>query len=156
MSFVISMVQVSIRDVGEQFFRTFAGQQADQNIERLLKDEITMQEWLKELCDVMPPIDRNEFLGFIDQFEVDPHFADFDRFCQEQEIPVVILSDGLDAYVERVGKCRIERICTSSQTMRSFKTCMAGENSQCLFPTRMPMSSVRQLQTQSYAERFGR
>jgi 2,3-diketo-5-methylthio-1-phosphopentane phosphatase len=93
---------VSTQDVGEQFFRTFAGEQADRSIPRLLKDEITMQEWLKELCEVIPSIDRKEFLDFIDQFAVDPHFQEFVRFCKEQEIPVVVLSDGLDAYVGRV------------------------------------------------------
>ena len=61
-----------------------------------------MQEWLTELCDVIPSIDQNEFLRFVDQFEIDPHVPEFMRFCNAQEIPVVVLSDGLDAYVERI------------------------------------------------------
>jgi 2-hydroxy-3-keto-5-methylthiopentenyl-1-phosphate phosphatase len=93
---------VSMQDVGEQFFRTFAGEKADQSIQRLLKGEITMQEWLTVLCEVIPSISQKEFLDFIDQFEIDPHFTEFVRFCKEQEIPLTILSDGLDAYVERV------------------------------------------------------
>jgi 2-hydroxy-3-keto-5-methylthiopentenyl-1-phosphate phosphatase len=93
---------VSQEDVGERFFRTFAGEHAEHNIHRLLHGEITIQEWLQGLCEVIPSVDREGFLEFIDQFEIDPHFAEFTRFCSEHEIPVVVLSDGLDAYVEHV------------------------------------------------------
>jgi 2-hydroxy-3-keto-5-methylthiopentenyl-1-phosphate phosphatase len=89
-------------DVGEQFFLKFAGKKAEQNVRRLLSGEITMQEWLTELCGAIPPIQHKEFLEFIDQYVIDPHFTDFVRFCQVKEIPLMILSDGLDAYVERV------------------------------------------------------
>jgi 2,3-diketo-5-methylthio-1-phosphopentane phosphatase len=93
---------VSKQDVGEQFFRTFASEQANKSIHRFLNNEITIQEWLTELCAVIPSISLKEFQEFIDQFEIDDHFRDFIRFCKEQEIPVTILSDGLDAYVGRV------------------------------------------------------
>jgi 2-hydroxy-3-keto-5-methylthiopentenyl-1-phosphate phosphatase len=90
------------QDVGEQFFLKFAGEKAEQNIQRLLSDEITIQEWLTELCEAIPSIRQKQFLDFIDQFVVDPHFAEFIRFCKDQGIPLMILSDGLDVYVERV------------------------------------------------------
>jgi len=93
---------VSQEDVGERFFRTFAGEHAEHNIHRLLHDEMTIQEWLHGLCEAIPSVDREGFLEFVDQFEIDPHFAEFTRFCKEQEISVVVLSDGLDAYVEHV------------------------------------------------------
>lgn len=90
------------QDVGEQFFLKFAGEKAKQNIQRLLSSEITIQEWLTELCDAIPSIHQKEFLDFVDHYVVDPHFAEFVRFCQQREIPLMILSDGLDVYVERV------------------------------------------------------
>ena len=93
---------VCLQDVGEQFFLKFAGDKAEQNIQRLLSDEITMQEWLTELCEAIPLIDQKKFFDFIDQFIIDPCLAEFVRFCKDQEIPLMILSDGLDAYVERV------------------------------------------------------
>jgi len=93
---------VCSQDVGEQFFLKFAGEKAEQNIHRLLSDEITLQEWLTELCEAIPSIDQKKFFDFIDQFVIDPCFAEFVRFCKDQEIPLMILSDGLDAYVERV------------------------------------------------------
>jgi len=93
---------VSSQDVGEQFFLRFAGEKAKQNIPRLLNGEITMQEWLTELCEAIPSIRQKEFRDFVDLFEIDPHFTEFVRFCEGQKIPLMILSDGLDVYVERV------------------------------------------------------
>jgi 2,3-diketo-5-methylthio-1-phosphopentane phosphatase len=93
---------VCSQDVGEQFFLKFAGEKAEQNIQRLLGDEITMQEWLTELCEAITSIHQKEFLDFVDQFVIDPHFSEFSRFCKEQKILLTILSDGLDAYIERV------------------------------------------------------
>jgi 2-hydroxy-3-keto-5-methylthiopentenyl-1-phosphate phosphatase len=90
------------QDVGEQFFRTFAGEKSEQSIQRLLNGKITMQEWLTELCEEIPFIRQKEFFNFVDQFVLDPHVTEFARFCKEQEIPLMVLSDGLDAYVERV------------------------------------------------------
>jgi 2-hydroxy-3-keto-5-methylthiopentenyl-1-phosphate phosphatase len=93
---------VCLQDVGEQFFRAFAFEKAEQNIQRLLGGIITMQEWLTELCDAIPSMHQKEFLDFVDQFVIDPHFTKFVRFCKEQEISLMVLSDGLDAYIERV------------------------------------------------------
>ena len=90
------------QDVGEQFFQTFAGKKAEQNIQRLLSDEMTMQQWMTELCEAIPSIRHKKFLDFVDQFVVDPYFIEFVRFCAEQTIPLMILSDGMDAYVERI------------------------------------------------------
>jgi 2-hydroxy-3-keto-5-methylthiopentenyl-1-phosphate phosphatase len=90
------------QDVGEQFFLKFAGEKANQNIQHLLGGEITLQEWLTELCEAIPSINEKELQDFVDQFAVDPHFTEFVRFCKKQEIPLMILSDGLDVYVERV------------------------------------------------------
>jgi Haloacid Dehalogenase superfamily, subfamily IB, phosphoserine phosphatase-like/2,3-diketo-5-methylthio-1-phosphopentane phosphatase len=93
---------VCLQDVGEQFFREFTGEKAEASVRHLLTGEITMQMWLTELCEAIPSIDQNEFISFVDQFSVDPHFAGFISFCKERDIPLTILSDGLDMYVERL------------------------------------------------------
>ncbi|RPI05496.1 MAG: 2-hydroxy-3-keto-5-methylthiopentenyl-1-phosphate phosphatase [Ignavibacteriae bacterium] len=90
------------QDIGDQFFMKFAGDRAEHNFQRQLNGEITVQQGLGELCEAIPSIRRDEFLEFIDQFKIDPHFAEFVRFCQMKEIPLMILSDGIDAYMERV------------------------------------------------------
>jgi 2,3-diketo-5-methylthio-1-phosphopentane phosphatase len=45
---------------------------------------------------------HDEFLKYVDQFSVDPHFTGIVNFCYERDIPLMVLSDGLDVYVERV------------------------------------------------------
>jgi 2,3-diketo-5-methylthio-1-phosphopentane phosphatase len=93
---------VCLQDVGEQFFRSFAGEKADASVRNLLSGEITMQMWLTELCEAVPYINQNQFINFVDQFVVDSHFIEFDRFCKERDIPLTVLSDGLDMYVGRI------------------------------------------------------
>jgi 2-hydroxy-3-keto-5-methylthiopentenyl-1-phosphate phosphatase len=90
------------QDAGEQFFRSFAGVKADARVSQLLNGEITMQAWLTELCDSIPSITGDEFFEYVDRFTVDPYFSGFVRFCVDRDIPVTILSDGLDAYVNRI------------------------------------------------------
>jgi 2-hydroxy-3-keto-5-methylthiopentenyl-1-phosphate phosphatase len=89
-------------DVGETFFRKYAGVQAEASVVRLLNGEITMQSWLCELCKAIPSLTRSEFEAFADQFAVDSHFANFVQFCKVRGVSIAILSDGLDVYVERV------------------------------------------------------
>jgi 2-hydroxy-3-keto-5-methylthiopentenyl-1-phosphate phosphatase len=90
------------QDVGETFFRKYTGDQAEESVKRLINGEITMQGWLKELCESIPSITWKDFNTFVDQFTVDGYFKDFIQFCKLHEVSVTILSDGLDLYVDRV------------------------------------------------------
>jgi len=40
--------------------------------------------------------------GFLDAQEIDPTFADFQRFCAGRGFPLAILSDGMDYYIRRI------------------------------------------------------
>ncbi len=61
-----------------------------------------MQMWFMELCNAIPSITRDELLKYVEQFSIDPYFPEFVRFCSDRDVPVTILTDGLDVYVERV------------------------------------------------------
>jgi 2-hydroxy-3-keto-5-methylthiopentenyl-1-phosphate phosphatase len=93
---------VCLQDVGEHFFREYASEKAEESVRRLLGGEITMQMWFMELCNAIPSITRDELLKYVDQFSIDPHFPEFVRFCTDLDVPITILTDGLDVYVERV------------------------------------------------------
>jgi 2-hydroxy-3-keto-5-methylthiopentenyl-1-phosphate phosphatase len=93
---------VCLQDVGEQFFRSFAGEKAEASVRNLLSGEITLRQWLTELCEAIPSMKHDEFLKYVDQFVVDPHFDGFVNFCKERDIPLKVLSDGLDVYVGRI------------------------------------------------------
>jgi 2,3-diketo-5-methylthio-1-phosphopentane phosphatase len=102
---------VSPEDVGATFFRTFAGEKACSFSEDALPDGVPMQKRMEQLCAALPPISVREFETFVDQFAVDPHFPDFVRFCEERNMPVMILSDGLDLYVRRIlRRAALERV----------------------------------------------
>jgi 2-hydroxy-3-keto-5-methylthiopentenyl-1-phosphate phosphatase len=90
------------QDVGEKFFKKFAGERAEIDVRRLLAQEITMQQWLTGLCDAIGVIEQQCVESFVEQFQLDPHFAGFARFCQQHDLPLMILSDGLDFYIERI------------------------------------------------------
>jgi 2,3-diketo-5-methylthio-1-phosphopentane phosphatase len=93
---------VCLQDVGQQFFREYAEEKAEESVRRLLNGEITMQMWFMELCNAIPSITRGELLKYVDQFSIDPHFPEFVRFCTDLDVPITILTDGLDVYVQRV------------------------------------------------------
>lgn len=93
---------ITIEDVGERFFRNFGGKQAENIVDLLLTEEINARESLTLLCEAVGSVTPDIFERYVDQFEIDPDFPEFVRFCQEQTIPLVIVSDGLDFYIEKI------------------------------------------------------
>lgn len=91
-------------DVGNRLFSTFAGEKAVEIVQRYLNDEINAREFLLQECAAIDSITPGELAKFVDQFEIDPHVPNFVQFCSAHEIPITILSDGLDFYVERILK----------------------------------------------------
>ncbi len=94
---------VASEDIGNQLFLRFAGEEtALAIVQRYLDGEITARQCLQQECEAVESLTREEFGKFIDQFTLDSRFLSFFEFCRSKEIPITILSDGLDAYVERV------------------------------------------------------
>lgn len=93
---------VCLQDVGANFFRTFAAEKAKKFTEELLSGTITMQDWLRQLCEAISSISRTEFNAYIDQFALDPYFKSFVQFVEERGLALTVLTDGLDVYVERI------------------------------------------------------
>ncbi len=89
-------------DVGDELFRTFAGKKADEIIQRFLNGQINARECLMQECAAVPCLSKTQCAAFVDQFAIDPYFPQFFDFCSSRGIPVTVLSDGLDFYVERI------------------------------------------------------
>jgi 2-hydroxy-3-keto-5-methylthiopentenyl-1-phosphate phosphatase len=104
---------ITIEDVGESIFRKF-GETTKVNriIEDLLSDKISSRQCWDELCDSVCVINKYELDKFIDLLEVDPTFVSFVKFCKENELELVVLSDGFDYYIDRIfnrtGLCGIK------------------------------------------------
>lgn len=93
---------VSIKDVGAQFFRDFVGEKTIRLTDKLISEEISLKIWLRELSEAVAPLKREEFNSYLDQFSIDPYFKQFVNFLRCNNIDLVILSDGLDAYIQHV------------------------------------------------------
>jgi len=93
---------LTTEDVGNRLFRTFAGNQAETIVEDYLLGHINARECLRLECEALGIFKEEEVRSFIDQFQLDSHALDFVGFCRKNGVPLTILSDGLDFYVESV------------------------------------------------------
>ncbi len=95
---------VASEDVGNHLFRHFAGPQAEEIVRGYLDGTKTGVECLTQECAAVGRVTVGALETFIDQFSIDPHFSEFVEFCRLHGIPITILSDGLDFYVDRILK----------------------------------------------------
>jgi 2,3-diketo-5-methylthio-1-phosphopentane phosphatase len=93
---------VAAEDIGNHLFRHFSGPEAERIVEGYLSGTKSAVECLSEECAAAKNVTPEALARFVDGFRIDPHFADFVEFCKKHDIPVAILSDGLDFYVGRV------------------------------------------------------
>ena len=90
-------------DVGNVFFRTFAGARCFEIVGEWKSGKISSRECLFRESEITR-ITRPEFEAFVDGQELDPFFADFVEYCNGRGIETEIVSDGLDFYVDRTIK----------------------------------------------------
>lgn len=95
---------VAADDVGGQLFRTFSGTRATEIARYYLDGAINARAYLAKECEAVESATQTEVGQFIDGFALDPTFKGFIEFCRGRDIPLVVLSDGLDFYVERMLK----------------------------------------------------
>jgi len=94
---------ISKEDVGEAIFREFGNKEkVDSIITSLLKDEISAKDCWLMLCDSVGGIDINRLKNFIDKLEIDSTFKNLDKYCAENKIELIVLSDGFDLYIKRI------------------------------------------------------
>ncbi|MDP2362284.1 MAG: MtnX-like HAD-IB family phosphatase, partial [Ignavibacteria bacterium] len=78
------------------------GNKTDRIIENLLSDKISSRQCWDELCDSVDKISKQELNDFINSLDIDPTFVSFVRFCNSNEMELIVLSDGFDYYIDRV------------------------------------------------------
>ena len=94
---------ITREDVGEEIFKKFGDtDKTNRIIEDLLSDKISSRQCWDELCDSVDKISKPELNNLINSIEIDPTFSFFVSFCNENEIELVVLSDGFDYYIDRV------------------------------------------------------
>lgn len=89
-------------DVGDLLFRTFAQNgDAQAAIERWMRGEISSRECL-ERGAAATRCCPDTLEKFLSARRLDPYFKDFHDFARRRGIEVVVLSDGLDYYIEQI------------------------------------------------------
>ncbi len=94
---------ITIKDVGEEIFKRFGKEQiVNRIIEDLLIDKISSRQCWDQLCESVDNITEQELSDFINTLEIDPTFIPFVEFCKENNLEIIVLSDGFDFYIERL------------------------------------------------------
>jgi 2-hydroxy-3-keto-5-methylthiopentenyl-1-phosphate phosphatase len=93
---------VADEDVGNLLFRSFTADGASGEIVELWKSGlISSRECLEKEC-ALASVSREEIDRFIQARKLDLYFKDFHDFARNRGIEIVILSDGLDYYIEKM------------------------------------------------------
>jgi 2,3-diketo-5-methylthio-1-phosphopentane phosphatase len=93
---------VTANDVAESILREFAGGDWWAVEERYRAGEIGSMEALR-LQFALVTASREELLAFVeDTARVDPAFKDLVAYCGREDVPLMIVSDGLDFYIEAI------------------------------------------------------
>jgi 2-hydroxy-3-keto-5-methylthiopentenyl-1-phosphate phosphatase len=93
---------IAVQDVGSRLFRTFAGARATAIVQEYLDGTITARACLTRECDAVADVRREDVEKLVDECTLDPTFDAFVGFCRQKELPLLVLSDGLDFYVGRL------------------------------------------------------
>jgi 2-hydroxy-3-keto-5-methylthiopentenyl-1-phosphate phosphatase len=87
-------------DVGDLLFNTFSNDGGPGDvIERWRRGEISSRECLEREAELVRAR-QDELDRFILKRKLDPYFKDFHDFAKKRGMEVVIMSDGLDYYIE--------------------------------------------------------
>ncbi len=89
-------------DVGDAFFRTFsAWPECAEAIARWERNETSSRE-VYEIAAKSTRVTREQFAAFCAAQPLAPGFLEFAAYCRERNWPLIVLSDGLDAYIQAV------------------------------------------------------
>jgi 2-hydroxy-3-keto-5-methylthiopentenyl-1-phosphate phosphatase len=106
-------------DVGESIFHRFGNQaKVEKIIGELLSDRISAKQSWIELCNSIDEVDINLLKDFINNIDIDPGFHKMVDFCENNNIPVIVLSDGFDYYIDIIfQREKLERLKYYSNTL---------------------------------------
>ncbi len=89
-------------DVEFEMFARFGGpDRAGDVVARWERGELTAKERIEQGFANLH-VSRAALEEFVDDFPLDPTFRPFVRFCQEQSLPLAVVSEGLTWYIRRI------------------------------------------------------
>lgn len=105
---------ITTQDLGDRIFQVFG--KFEEFYPRLNSGELTVPEYWRLLCASLLPEARETVLrAWALEQPADPYFREFVEFCREHVLPLTVVSDGFDVYInpilEREGAGDIVRFC---------------------------------------------
>jgi 2,3-diketo-5-methylthio-1-phosphopentane phosphatase len=98
-------------DVGNRLFHYFSAGKSDVVVDLWKKNEIDSRQCLIDEAASMKDITEEELYKFIDKYEIDESFIPFVELLDSKNIPLYILSDGLDIYIKRLlGRENLDKL----------------------------------------------
>ena len=89
---------VSTRDIGYYFFLHFSGGETEKLIPDWKSGRLSSRECLIREAE-MSAVNPEDIEPFLLQFEITPGFVEFVTLCEQNGVPLHIISDGLDIYI---------------------------------------------------------
>jgi 2-hydroxy-3-keto-5-methylthiopentenyl-1-phosphate phosphatase len=92
---------VARRDVGYHLYHHFSGGRNDALLPDWKAGRLSTRECMRLESEMVRGTPEDIF-RFLDQFDLEPTFPEFARVCRENDVPIVIVSEGLDIYIKRL------------------------------------------------------
>ncbi|MDW7680015.1 MAG: MtnX-like HAD-IB family phosphatase [bacterium] len=92
---------ISTTDVGDALFDRFADTNWSGVVQEWIDGKISSKEVFRRGCE-SSSLTKQQLEAFCGQQQIDPYFAEFIAYCRQQGHPVIVLSDGLDYYIQRI------------------------------------------------------
>lgn len=90
---------ISAKDVGASLFNHFSGRRNSGTVKLWIEQKITSRECLWRECHYIAST-REEMIAALHRIEVERGFGEFVALLARHEIPLHIVSDGLDFYID--------------------------------------------------------
>jgi len=93
---------IAQNDVGKTLFKTFGNwPECKKLVQQWTRGEISSRECIEREA-ATARLTREQLDAFCDAQALTPGFIEFAEFCRQRNWPLLVLSDGLDYYIQRV------------------------------------------------------
>jgi 2,3-diketo-5-methylthio-1-phosphopentane phosphatase len=92
---------IARRDVGYSLFHHFSGGRNDALLPAWKSLQMSSRECLTTEAAMVKGT-RDEIENFLQSFEIDPGFVAFEQLCRQNDVPLSVVSDGLDLYIHPI------------------------------------------------------
>lgn len=94
---------ITQKDLGDEVFKKFG--KFEPYHTQLVSGKIGIKQYWHDLCGTIPSdISEDDIFKLAAETPVDPYFHDFVEYLEEEDIPMVVISDGFDSYITPILK----------------------------------------------------